>query len=152
MAVEMAVLLPVALAMVFVMLNVLSYLANCARFDPLAAEAVRIEAVSPNAGSYGTAARAKAAEKLLSQAFEGHGNVSISVKGSQAIATGGFSDQGVSDSQAVEFSFLPLHEVYTCTLSYRPWGFPQGLFGLELFEVRHQRRLVIDPYRPGVLF
>ena len=157
MAVEMAVLLPVVLIVAFIAVNTMGFLVECARFDPLAAEAVRIRAVSPNSGEYGSNSRAESVSSLLEQSFGGRKNISITVSVQGFSGSNGSYDSSPAGAdadggQGLALSLLPNLEVYTCTLHYRPWGFPQGIFGLRLFDVQHSRQLVIDPYRPGILF
>jgi len=152
MTVELAVVFPVALAIVYVMINVMMYLSACARFDPLAAEAVRTMAATPASDSFDIGLRAGRAESLLEQNLAGYDNVTVSVSARET-SYGGLAESSDSEANAILIAaLLPRQEEYVCTLRYRPWGFPDGIFGVHLFEVEHEARFVIDPYRPGVTF
>ena len=152
MSVELAVVFPVALVMVFIMINTMMFLSACARFDPLAAEAVRSQAASPGAGQYSMATRAGLVEHWLDTNFADYANIEINVEAGEVIY--GRLDEAFqqNDTAAIAFALLPRQECFTCTLTFRPWGFPKSFFGLELPAVQHRREFVIDPYRPGVLF
>jgi hypothetical protein len=152
MTVEMAVVIPVALAIVYIMVNVMMYLNACARFDPLAAEAVRTQAASPGADSYDIGLRASRVQSVLAHNLSGYDQVVVRVQ-AQEMSVGGIAEGIDSEvGSALAFSLLPRQERYTCTLLYRPWGFANGIFGVQLFEVSHTVEFVIDPYKPGVLF
>ena len=152
MTVELAVIFPVALVMVFIMMNVMMFLRECARFDPLAAEAVRTQATSPGTGHYGLGDRANMTLDCLAANFTGTGNIEIDVQASEVVF--GLINEVLDpeDKAGLAFSFLPRQERFTCILRYRPWGLPANLFGLQIPAVEHRREFVIDPYRPGVLF
>ena len=145
-AVEMAVVMPVLLAVVGITINLMVYLGDCARFDRVAAEAVRVQAASPGYGEYGTTARAQNVKTQIEKAFETRGYLSFSVSASGSGAEGDSSDEGIS------FSLLSRQETYVCTMNYRPWGFGDSFFGIRFSGISHTRLYVIDPYRPGVLF
>ncbi|MCL2882859.1 MAG: hypothetical protein FWF30_00080 [Coriobacteriia bacterium] len=149
MAVEMAVLMPVLIVVALILFNCLNYLAASARFDRLVEQAVRTQAASPASGSYGMASRADSCEQLLRGAFSDYPDVQVKVE-AEAVAWGGGSSEDAGGGLA--FSLLPKQEAYTCRLTYTPWPFQKAVFGLKLFQVEHTRRLVIDPYRPGVLW
>ncbi len=151
-AVEMAVVLPVILAVVGIGVNLLVFLGDCARFDRIAAEAVRTEAASPGYGEYGSTGRAADVQERIEASFSGseHLTFSVSVSESGIGSTGG--EASGSTDGAIGFSLLPHNETFTCVLHYRPWGFGDTFFGIRFSGVPHTRSYVIDPYRPGVLF
>ena len=159
MTVELAVTIPVLLAAVGIAINLMVFLGDCARFDRVAAEAVRIEAASPGYGSYGITARAQAVQALLEASFVEQEYLSISVE-----ATAGSSGsepaqeaqgpQAAQDSfrtDGITFSLLPHQETFVCTMKYRPWGFGDSFFGIKFSGIVHTRSYVIDSFRPGVL-
>jgi len=152
MTVELAVVFPIALFMVYVMINTMLYLSACARFDRLSAEAVRTMAASPGSGDYGQAGRAANASQCIEVNFAHGYNVDIAVQVSDV--TIGRVDELVLPGRVspVVFSLLPRQEQYTCTLTYHPWGMPLSVFGVALPGVSHTRQYVIDCYRPGVAF
>ena len=145
-AVEMAVVMPVMLAVIGVAINLMVYFGDCARFDRVAAEAVRTQAASPGYGSYSTTSRAQAVQALIEQSFSGKDYLSFSVtasEGAHGLDTGG---------GGISFSLNPRLETYECVMSYRPWGFGESFFGVAFSGITHSRHYVIDPYRPGVFF
>lgn len=131
MTVGLAVALPVVLAVALVSYNALAFFSECARFDRLARNAVRICAVSP-ACEQGVSERAAAVETLVADAMSAEG-VSVSV----AIAA------------------APEGERYDVVLEYEPTLFGLGLrgnlFGVDFFTLRHVACLTVDSYDPGVL-
>jgi hypothetical protein len=148
MAVEMAVVMPVLLAVVGIAINLMVYLGDCARFDRVAAEAVRTQASSPGFGEYGTVSRAEDVQAQIEQSFTESGYLSFSVEAWENGLGGGGSGAA---GEGVGFSLLPHQETYVCTMSYRPWGFGESFFGIRFSGIPHARTYVIDPYRPGVL-
>ncbi|MDR3136875.1 MAG: hypothetical protein LBU07_05650 [Coriobacteriales bacterium] len=151
MSVELALCIPVILMVTGVLLNVLGYLNVCARFDRVAAEAIRIEATSPGygqAGSDASAARARALiERSFAQSLLSIGvDIAIEVEPQDALAGG----SGVAGAD-IGFSLLPRLETYRCSITYHPWPFDR-IAGLRFFVLTHQRDYTVDPYRPGVFF
>ena len=147
-AVEMAVVMPVLLAVVGITVNLMVYFGDCARFDRVAAEAVRTQAASPGYSHYSAAARSRDVQSSIELAFYGSNYLSFTVTVSEA-GTGGETGGGAG-SNGVGFSLLPRQEIYTCTMNYRPWGFGGSFFGITFSGITHTRQYVIDPYRPGV--
>lgn len=126
-----AVALPVALAVALVSFNALVFLSECAKFDRLARNAVRICAASP---SYGQNAAGCAA----------------SIK---AMVEDSMGSEGLSCSVSVEeASGLERYEV---VLAYEPtlFGMPLNgsVFDLDLLSLKHATSLSIDSYDSGVL-
>lgn len=162
MTVELAVCIPVLLAVVGVAINLMVFLGDCARFDRLAAEAVRLEAASPGYGSYATAAKVKAVQSLLGSCFAQQEYLSVQVQASAGTvdgstgtaggeAPGGGQNVHQENNQGTTFSLEPHHETYVCSLNYRPWGFGDSFFGIRFSGITHTRSYTIDPFRPGVL-
>ena len=153
-AVEMAVVMPVLLAVVGITINLMVYLGDCARFDRVAAEAVRTAAASPGYGNYGTVARAQKVQASIEAVFADESHLSFSVVGSESGLGGGSGATGGGaggGEDGVGFSLLPHHETFVCKMNYRPWGFGNSFFGVEFTGIPHTRSYVIDPYHPGVL-
>jgi hypothetical protein len=146
MMVEMAVCLPVMLAVLGIVVNMLVFFGDCARFDRIAAEAVRSQAASPGYDAYGSTSRAQAVQSLIQASFADSDHLSFSVS-----ASGGSSAGSATDGSGVSLSLLPHLETYTCRMDYRPWGFGGSFFGISFAGIPHTRVYVIDPYRPGVL-
>jgi hypothetical protein len=152
MMVELAVTIPVLLAVVGIAVNLMVFLGDCARFDRVAAEAVRTEAASPGFGAYGTISRAQAVQARIEQSFEGRGWLSFEVDARESAILGGGSGEGGGGdtSSGPSFSLLPHQEEFTCRMRYRPWGFGDRFFGVSFSGIEHSRIFCIDPYRPGV--
>jgi hypothetical protein len=148
MAVEMAVVMPVLLAVAGIAINLMVYLGDCARFDRIAAEAVRTQACSPGYGSYGSVSRAQDVQACIEQSFMGDGYLSFTVEAQESGFGGG---GGGATGGEIGFSLLPRQEVFVCTMNYRPWGLGDSFFGIRFTGIPHTRTYVIDPYRPGVL-
>jgi hypothetical protein len=146
--IELAVCLPVLLIMVLLSYNVALYLSACARFDPLAAEAVRTQAISPGSSDYGTSTRAALVESCLESGMADSYDVTVSVS-IDSISYGNFATEG---SEEFAFYFLPRQERVVCTMQYRPSFIPNSIFGFSMPALTHSREFVIDPYRPGGLF
>ena len=146
MAVEMAVVMPILLALAGITINLMVFLGDCARFDRVAAEAVRTQAASPGYSSYSSETRAQDVQAQIERAFSSSDYLTVTVSVSEGAAgTGAGSGQ-------LALSLIPKKETYTCTLYYRPWGFGKSFFGIEFTGISHTRQYVIDPYRPGVFF
>ena len=131
--VELAVVIPVALIVAVVTVNALSFFGTCAAFDRVARQAVCIHGAAPAAGE-GAADVAAKVEADLESAV-GAPNVSISV--------------------TVQSTALGL-ERYTSQVEFAPTLFGLGLrsevFGVALPALQHEVSMVVDRYRPGVLF
>ena len=148
MAVEMVVLMPIMLAVVGITINLLVYFGDCARFDRVAAEAVRTQAASPGYSGYGSTSRAQAVKAQIERSFAGSKHLSFTVSATGGAGGGGSAGGG----KGVSFSLNPRLETYVCVMSYRPWGFGDSFFGVRFSGIPHTRQYVIDPYRPGVFF
>jgi hypothetical protein len=146
--VELAVCLPVLLIMVLLSYNVALYLSACARFDPLAAEAVRTQAISPGGSDYGVSTRAGLVESCLESGMGNSYDVTVSVS-IESISYGNLATEG---SEEFAFYLLPRQERVVCTMQYRPSFIPSSIFGFSMPALTHSREFVIDPYRPGGLF
>jgi Flp pilus assembly protein TadG len=137
MTVELAVCIPVILALAAVVINAMIFLGDCAKFDRLAAEAVRIEAVAPASTNYGVSAGAAATQSRLQGYFANRKDISITVS--------------VSGATNNTLSMLTQLQTYKCTLKYRPPLFGDEFFGVKFGTIDHTRTYTVDPYRPGVL-
>ena len=148
MTVELAVTVPVVMAVIAIVINTMVYMDVCIRFDRLAAEAVRIEAASPGYGAYGTGARVDRVSALLREQFAKEADF-VSIEVSAYSGSGGGAGQGGSSSTP-SFSLIPSLETYECTLRYSPWGFKGSFFGVNFMEMTHTRSYTIDPFKPAV--
>lgn len=130
--VELAVVLPVALIIAVIAVNACTFFSECAEFDRLARNAVRVCACSPAYGQ-GIEQSAAAAEAMIGEALDLECEevaVSAQVRG------GGYVS-------------------FEAQLRYRPTLFGMGLreevLGVPLPSLCHSVSLVVDPYKPGML-
>ncbi len=131
MTVEIAVVLPVALVLVAIVCNGMAFFSECAAFDRMARNAVRLYATVPAYGEDSSQA-AENVRGFLEQRFSAP-NQEVAV---QEIEEGGYRR-------------------YTATLSFAPTLFGinlrQEVFGVRLPSVSHSASLVVDRYKPGIL-
>lgn len=130
--VELAVMLPVLLVVALIVVNACTFFSECAVFDRVARQAVRVYATSPGYGQGADQGRLKvlaALEKTFDASNEGV-EVSVESAGGQCVR-------------------------YTATLTFAPTLFGLGLksevFGVPLSLLRHSASLVVDPFNPGVI-
>lgn len=143
MTVELAVTLPVALALAFVVLNLMGYVEACAAFDQACLDAVLAHGVSASGGE-GELWGVDAVQGALEEALGRRGRCEVSVSAEQV---------GLSGNGSV-FAVSALLTRYECMLTYRPWPRLLRLPGVTYeapLALRHARELVVDRFRPGVV-
>ncbi|MCI6844488.1 MAG: hypothetical protein MR874_06995 [Coriobacteriaceae bacterium] len=143
MTVELAVLVPVVIVVALIVVNLMEFVDACAAFDRLSLDGVIAEGVSP-AGEQSVTASVAAVEDGLRAALGREGTCDVEVRAEHVSAEEGGRLLSVS----------PLLTRYTCTLVFRPWPRELRLPGITYaapLELRHERTLVIDRYRPGVV-
>jgi Flp pilus assembly protein TadG len=132
MTVEFVVVFPVLIIVALFAVNVLSFFGECAAFDRVSHEAVRIQATSPTYGQ-----NTEQSLSLVNQTISDH-----------------FDKDNLTVSVKVEGSSFG-HVTYTSTLEFRPTLFGMGLredvFGVKFPAVKHSTAFTIDPYKPGIL-
>lgn len=132
MTVEMAVVFPVLIIVAAIAVNAVLFFSECAAFDRLARQAVRVYATAPAYGANADTCCA-AVEQELQAAFD-RPYVQASVSRSPA---------------ALDF------DTYTAVLEFSPTLFGMGLrdsvFGVALPCLTHTVTYTVDTYRPGVL-
>lgn len=130
--VELMAVLPVLLAVAVVTVNALLFFSDCAAFDRLARQAVRVHACSPAYGQDAQESRALV-QAELDRAFE-RDNLSTTVAVEEA--AGG-------------------RLVFRATLEFSPTLFGMGLrteaFGVALPKAAHTVSYTVDRYKPGVV-
>ena len=132
MTIELAAALPALLAVALIATNALTFLGQCAVFDRVAHQAVRVHASAP---AYGQGAGSSCAliESDIRTALGGRG-VEVTVSHSSA---GRDLDR------------------YTATLTFYPTLFGAGLrsqvFGVQIPRLTHASEYVVDSYKPGVI-
>lgn len=129
--VELMATLPVMIAIAVIVVNATLFLSDCAAFDRLAHQAVRVHAASPAYGQDIQRSR-ELVEGELAGAFD-RDNLAVSV--------------------SVESVFGGRLE-FRATLEYFPTLFGLGLrsevFGVELPGLSHTVDFTVDQYKPGV--
>ena len=143
MVVELAVVVPVAIVVALVVLNLMGFIEACAAFDQVALDAVVAHGVAPA----GEQTQVASVEEVRAALAEGLGRedtceVEVSAEGVSPGASGG------------SFVISPLLTRYTCTLYYHPWPRLLRMPGITFeapLSLRHERQLVVDRYRPGVV-
>lgn len=133
MTVEFMVILPVALIIALIAVNALTFFSECAAFDRVARNAVRVYATSPTYGENAAQIRAKIESTVDAAMREDNETVQVSAEGRK----------------------LGLTE-YTATLEYSPTLFGLGLrdsiLGVALPHLTHSTSLTVSTYKPGVFF
>lgn len=143
MTVELAVVVPVVIVVALIVLNLMWFVDACAAFDQAALDAVVAHGVSPAGEQTGSAAVAQV-KAALEQAMGREGTCEVEVS-ARAVSGGG---------EAASLAVSPLLTRYTCTLVYRPWPRLLRMPGVTYeapLALRHERELVVDRYRPGVV-
>ena len=132
MTIEVAVAMPVLIVVAVIAVNAMTFFGECAVFDRVACEAVRVHATSPAYGQDAGQSAALVEQAIRSQLDES--NLSVSV-------THGMTE--------------PDLDVFTVSLELSPTLFGMGLrsevFGVPLPCLKHSVRYVIDGYKPGVI-
>lgn len=133
MTVELMAVLPVALIIAAIAVNALAFFGDCASFDRVARNAVRVYATSPTYGALPAQCQARIAEAVKAE-FDGpFEQVWVSYEG----IGGGLGR-------------------YTATIDYAPnlfgLGVRDSVFGVSLPHLEHSASLVVDAYKPGVFF
>lgn len=143
MTVELAVLVPPAIVTALIVFNLMGYIDACAAFDRLSLTAVTSHGVAPAGVQTGDAA-AEEVRSAIVDALGREGSCEVKVSAQAA-------DDGAGHGSLV---ISPLLTRYTCTLLYRPWPRFLRMPGITLeapLALRHERSLVVDRYRPGVV-
>ena len=131
MTIELAVALPVLIIVAVIAVNALSFFGECAVFDRVAHEAVRVYAASPAYGQ-GPGQSCALVEQAIREVIDEQ-NVEISVS------------HGVTGFD---------YDQYTATIEFHPTLFGLGLrssvFGVGLPTLVHSTVYVVDGYKSGV--
>ena len=131
MTIELAVAMPVLIVVAAIAVNAMTFFADCAVFDRVACEAVRVYAAAP---AYGQDAGRSLA--LVEQAVADQMNApNLSVSAGHGVVGADFDE-------------------FKVTLAFQPTLFGMGLrsevFGVALPSLTHEVRYVVDSYKPGV--
>ena len=144
MVVELAVLIPVMLVAAAISMNLLSYMGDCARFDKVSSQAVRVYGISPGYGDYGKSACVSNIKRAIETEFAGSENVEVDVSGADI---GSISGSDVADNAGILFSLIPSFRKYTCVMEYKVPFFEGGAFGIEFPSQMHTREYVVDVFK-----
>lgn len=132
--VELVVVLPVAILIAVIVVNALTFFGLCASFDQVVRQSVCTYGAAPDAGR-GTAGVCAQVKQAAEEALGKEVSVEVAVR--------------------AEGSFPGLTR-YRARLSYRPSLFGlslrNSLFGIALPPLVHEVDMVVDGYRPGILF
>ena len=133
MTIELMAVIPVAVAIAVIAVNALVFFGDCASFDRIARNAIRVYATSPTYGMQAGQSQASVANAIreeLTSAFE-------VVDVSHEDVGGGLTR-------------------YVATLDYAPTLFGMGMrdsaLGVQLPHLKHSTSLVVDTYKAGVFF
>lgn len=140
---ELAVVMPVVLVVALMSYNLARYVALCATFDRVSFDAVVSQGVAPQ-GTQTRMAAAIAVRDCIEDALEAPRTCSVEVATESVRESGGGRRLTVS----------PLLTRFRCTLVFRPWPSSfsiAGVSGRFPLVLRHERSLVVDRYRPGVV-
>ena len=133
MTVELCVVFPVIVVIAVIATNAMLFFGDCAEFDRVGRNAVRAFASVPAHGADSESAQAQV-QAALEEAL-GAENLDVSVSSSKDYR--GYAE-------------------YVMTLQFHPTLFGMGLkqevFGVRLPALSHEARLVVNPYKPGMLF
>ena len=132
MTVELAVALPVLIVVAVIAVNACTFFCECAVFDRVVHEAVRVYAASPAYGEGPGQACAAVEQAVCGQLAADNLDVSVT-----------------HASVGVDF------DEYRATLGFHPTLFGMGLrsqvFGVSLPKLEHTTVYVVDSYKSGVI-
>ncbi|MDM8270355.1 TadE family protein [Thermophilibacter provencensis] len=143
MTVELAVVTPVVIVMTLIVFNLMRYVVACAAFDQAALDCVVAHGVAPS-GEQSERGAVEQVRRALSEALEDYGSCEVDVR----------AEGAGSSSQGETFALSPLLTRYVCTLTYHPWPLSVRMPGITYgapFALTHERSLIVDRYRPGVV-
>lgn len=144
MAVEFAVMVPVAIVVALIVYNICCFVEACATFDRVALDAVVSQGVSPP-GEQSALASAGQVRSRIEEALDMRScEVRVGVSGVEPIGLG----------RGLTFPVSPLLATYTCTLRYHPWPGSFVIAGVRFappVALTHERSLTVDRFRPGVV-
>lgn len=142
MTVELAVTLPVVIVVALVIYNLGRFVQLCAAFDQVSLDAMVSQGVSPP-GDQTTLSATGAIRSVVRAALPGDDfDVQVAAGAS-------------SEGDGASFTLAPHLVRYRCTLVYRPWPRSLVIAGVRMgtpLRLRHERTIVVDRFRSGVVF
>lgn len=139
MTVELCTVIPVCLIVAAIVMNALTFFSECATFDRIGRNAVRIAASSPADGESTSEMEAKILQ-LIESEMEG-AQVTCEVRGRQVGDGLGASVLGFTTFE-LTYAYAPT--LFGLTLR-------SSIFGISLPELHHSVSLAVDSYTPGRL-
>ena len=130
--IELAVVFPVALALVVVSFNVVSYLGVCASFDRMFPQQARVFAAAPQYGANQADVAVSIQNALASCYARECSNVEVAVS-------------------ADAWGNSIFHAAFEYELSLFGLRYRSILFGIRLPSLRHETSFALNCYRPGVV-
>ena len=138
--VEMAVVAPVMIILALIVYNLMQFACAVARFDRVAPDIVLAQGASPQGDA--TLGKTATVETALQEAM-GPYTVRVAVT-SEA--------DGASGTELLSLVAAPRR--YHCEMTFEPWPQNIAIAGVALgspLQLKHERTVVIDPWRPGVV-
>ncbi|MDO4797307.1 MAG: hypothetical protein Q4A01_04710 [Coriobacteriales bacterium] len=142
MAVELAALAPVMIVVSLIVFNLSRFCMLCAMFDRVSLDAVVAHGISPS-GQDAQITGVHDIQQCIEQALPAKGSCEVAV-----------SAEEVSGEGAGRLSVMPALVRYRCRLSYAPWPSSFSIAGVSVnapLVLWHERSLVVDRYKPGVV-
>ncbi len=141
MSVELAMLTPVIIVVALAVYNLCRFCVLCAAFDRVSLDAVIAHGVSPaGEDEFGAVDEVR---RHVCRAMDGGASCEVEVS-AERVRRGGVGG----------ISLLPSLTRYRCELRYRPWPSSLSIAGVSLgapFALTHERSIVVDRYRAGVV-
>lgn len=139
MTVELCIVIPVCLIIAVIVVNSLTFFAQCAAFDRVGRNAARTVAAVPSDGA--TTAQMEA--DILGLVEEEMEGIEVSCRSDGRVIGDGFSVDSLG------------YTTYVLTFEYAPtlFGLPLrgSVFGVDLPRLQHSTALTVDGYTPGKL-
>lgn len=143
MTVELAALVPVVVVMALTLYNLAGFVIACAAFDRIAPDAVISQGVSP-AGEQSDLTATQAVSECITGALGRETTCSVEVRAERLSESSG----------ATDITLAPFLTRFVCTLVYRPWPGAFSIAGVSFsppVTLRHERSIVVDRFRTGVV-
>jgi len=132
MTVEFVVVFPVLIIVAVIMVNLMLFFSECAAFDRISRDAVRIHGTSMAYGQSIDNARVQIEQTIERQLVQDHLSSQVTYKRN-----------------------ILGHVTYTAELEFYPTLFGMNLrssfFGISLPPLRHTVTMTVDTYKPGIL-
>lgn len=138
--VEMAVVAPVLIILALIVYNLMQFACAVARFDRVAPDVVLAQGVSPQGDA--TLGKTATVESTLQEAMDSY-PVQVAV-----------TNEADSVAGVELLSLVAAPQRYSCEMTFEPWPQNIAIAGVALgspLQLKHERIVVIDPWRPGVV-